>query len=170
MDTAGRFWIRDMTEADIAGKGYVHYQSWRETYTGLMDERILASHSLERCQETARRRPENTLVVLDRENGDRVAGFACFLPEAREFASVPDASEIVAFYLLAEYQGLGLGRRLMEACLERLSRPRTVLFVLKGNEKAIGFYEHMGFRLIGREYVSKTRAGELTELEMVLER
>lgn len=112
MDTAGRFLIRDMTEADIAGKGYVHYQSWKETYTGLMDERILTSHSLERCQETARRWPENTLVVLDRENGDRVAGFACFLPEAREFASVLDASEIVAFYLLAEYQGLGLGRRL----------------------------------------------------------
>lgn len=170
MDTAGRFFIRDMTEADAEGKGYVHYQSWKETYTGLMDERILAARSLERCQEMARRHPENTLVLLDRENGDRVAGFACFLPEAREFVTVPGASEVTAIYLLAEYQGLGLGRRLMEACLERLPRPSVVLFVLKGNEKAIGFYEHMGFRMTGAEYVSKTRHGELTELEMVLER
>ena len=170
METVGRFFIRDMTEADMDGKGYVHYQSWLETYTGLMEEPILAAHSLERCQETARKWPENTLVVLDRERGERVAGFACFLPEAREFVTVPGASEVTAVYLLAEYQCQGLGRRLMEACLERLPRPGVVLFVLKGNEKAIGFYEHMGFRMTGSGYVSKTRHGELTELEMVLER
>lgn len=170
MDAASRFFIRDLTEADIEGKAYVHYQSWVETYTGLIAEPVIAAHSLDRCLETARKFMDNNLVVLDREDQNRVVGFAAIAPRAREAVTVPDASEVKAFYLLARYQGLGLGRRLMEACLERLPRPKVALFVLKGNEKAQGFYEHMGFRLTGHEYVSRSGAGEITELEMVLER
>lgn len=166
-----RFQIWPMeSPKDREGKAFVHYQSWIETYTGLMDGRVLASQTLERCRRVAERFPENTFVLLDRERDDRVAGFACYLRRAREFVSVPDASEIVALYVLREYQGLGLGRMLMEHCLAWLHRPNVALMVLKGNEKAIGFYEHMGFRLTGREQTDRFNGGEITELEMVLER
>lgn len=166
-----RFQVWPMeSPADRAGKAFVHYQSWLETYTGLMDQRILARHSLDTCRAIAENYPENTFVLLDREQKDRVAGFACYLLSARSFVSVPDASEICALYVLREYQGQGLGKLLMEHCLAWLPRPRVALFVLKGNENAVGFYEHMGFRFTGRQRTEQVSGAEITELEMVLER
>lgn len=159
-----------MSPADRAGKALVHYTAWQETYTGLLDPRILAWNTLEHCREMAERYPENTLVLLDRAQGDRVAGFSCYLPRAREFVSVPDASEVAALYLLQAYQGQGLGRLLLEQTLARLPGPRTALFVLEGNRRAVGFYERMGFRLTGHALHEAVNGGEMTELEMVREK
>lgn len=159
-----------MSPADRAGKAHVHYTAWQETYTGIMDPRVLAWNTPERCREAAEKYPQDTLVLLDRAQEDRVAGFACWRYNARPFISVPEAGEITALYILKEYQGLGLGRMLMERCLACIPRPRTALLVLRGNEKAIGFYEHMGFRLTGRERTDAINGGEIAELEMVMER
>lgn len=166
-----RFQVRPMTSpADRTGKAYVHYTAWIEAYTGLMDQKILDGHSLEHCRDITEKYPSNTLVLLDRDQGGRVAGFACFVPKARDFVSVPEAAEISALYLLSAYHGLGLGRMLMDACLARLDRPRVALFVLQGNEKAIGFYQHMGFSMTGHQLTDRINGVEITELEMVLDR
>ena len=72
-----------------------------------------------------------------------------------------------AIYVLKEAQGLGIGRKLMDASLERLSVYSTVvLWVLKGNDHAIGFYEHYGFRFDGTS--KEISVG--TELRMVYHR
>lgn len=165
-----RFIIREIAPEHYDGKGYVHYQAWQETYRGLMDDRILDRQTLENCQTIANRYPQGTLVLLDRNCQNRVVGFACYIAEARDFFSVPSASEIAAIYLLEQYKGLGLGRRLMEACLERLPHPAVVLLVLEGNERAIGFYEHMGFRFTGHRRQDTLWGAEICELEMVLRR
>lgn len=171
-DREPRFQVWPMeSPADREGKALVHYTAWRETYTGLMDPRILEKQSLDACRRIAENYPENTLVLLDREQGDRVAGFACYIPAARERSSIPNAGEVCALYILREYQGLGLGKLLLERCLTYLYRPKVVLFVLKGNDKAIGFYEHMGFQFTGRQLAEHPGGiGELIELEMVLNR
>lgn len=59
-----------------------------------------------------------------------------------------------------------LAAHTLERCLAWLPRPRVVLFVLEGNEKAIEFYEHMGFRLTGHRI---SRDG-MTELGMAREK
>lgn len=159
-----------MSPQDREGRALVHYQAWQETYSGLMPEAVLSAHTLEHCQKAAHDRrfsnSTNTFVALDRENGDRVVGFGTLSYHTRDFASIPESGEIVALYVLREFQGYGIGRKLLESCLAWLPRPRVALFVLKGNDGAIGFYEHMGFRLTGHEI---TRDG-MTELEMVLEK
>lgn len=174
-DRSARFLVRLMnTPADREGRAFVHYQSWQETYPGLMPENVLAGHTLEQCRKKVNDRrfsnSTNTFVALDREDGGRVVGFGTLSCNARDFVSVPEADEIVALYVLRAYQGLGLGRMLMERCLAEISRPRVALFVLAGNEKAVGFYEHMGFRLTGHALSYETAGGTLRELEMVLER
>lgn len=174
-DGDARFLVRPMsTPADREGRAFVHYQSWQETYPGLMPESVLAGHTLEQCRKKVNDRrfsnSTNTFVALDREDGDRVAGFGTLSCRARDFVSVPEAGEIAALYVLQKYQGLGLGRMLMERCLAGISRPRVALLVLAGNEKAIGFYEHMGFRLTGHMLNQEAAGGTLRELEMVLER
>ena len=160
-----------MSPKDREGRAFVHYAAWREAYTGLMPEAVLEAHTLERCRESAQRGSSgNTFVALDREDGDRVVGFAALCSSARDFVSVPEAGEIAALYVLQEYQGLGLGRQLLEHCLAWIPQPRVALFVLEGNEKAIGFYEHMGFRPTGHRIADERDSGTLVEIEMCLER
>ena len=153
-----------MSPADREGRALVHYAAWQETYTGLMPEDVLSAHTLEHCRKMAKAPRGETYVALDRENGDRVVGFVCYQQKARDIASVPDAAEITALYVLRAFQGLGLGRMLLERCIQSLYRDKAVLFVLKGNENAIRFYEHMGFRLTGHE--TRSHNGALAELEM----
>lgn len=132
------------TEAEIRGKAYVHWESWQEAYPGLVSPAYLEKLSLEKCEEIAFRRPENTLVAKD---GERVLGFVCY-----GGGDDPDTGEIFALYVLAAYYGTGLGRRLMDAGLERLRDcPEVRLWVLQGNARAIRFYEKCGFRPDGAE-------------------
>ena len=58
----------------------------------------------------------------------------------------------------------------MEACLAMLPHRQVVLYVLKGNERAIDYYKHMGFCLTGRELKQETGFGEIVELEMLMTR
>lgn len=137
--------IRDMGPEDAAGKGYVHYASWQETYRGLVPETVLTRQNLARCQENARSYPENTLVA---DMDGKIVGFARYGP-CRD-SDLPDCGEVIAIYVLKEAQGLGVGRALMDAALKKLSAfPAIAIWVLKGNEQAIGFYAHYGFRFDG---------------------
>lgn len=47
--------IHPMRPEDTDGKGFVHWKSWQETYTGRMPEAFIARQTLEKCQEIARR-------------------------------------------------------------------------------------------------------------------
>ena len=55
------------SEAEIQGKGYVHYKSWHETYTDLIDADYLERFTLEKCIATAHKWPNNILVAKDGE-------------------------------------------------------------------------------------------------------
>lgn len=138
--------IRPMVPEDAAGKAYVHYTSCLETYTGLMDPEFLAASTLDKYHAIALRFVDTTLVA---ELDGRIVGFGCWDPKG----------EIPALYVLRDAQGYGIGRRLLEAMLERLSDCKQVrLEVLEGNDRAIGFYEHMGFRLDGTSYLARFSA------------
>ncbi len=147
------------TPAEMEGRGYVHWKAWQETYTGLIDQSYLDGLSPEKLIERAYRRPENTLVAKD---GDRVVGFVVYGPYRWE--DLPSTGEVMAIYILKEYYGQKVGYALMHTALKALSGyGRVALWVLKGNERAIRFYEKCGFRFDGAE-----KAG--TELRMIWER
>lgn len=138
--------IRPMVPEDAAGKAYVHYMSCLETYTGLMDPEFLAASTLDKYHAIALRFVDTTLVA---ELEGRIVGFGCWDPKG----------EIPALYVLRDAQGYGIGRRLLETMLERLSDCKQVrLEVLEGNDRAIGFYEHMGFQLDGTRYLTRFSA------------
>ena len=144
----GGYTIKPMeSEAEIDGKGYVHYQSWHETYTGLIDAGYMEGVTLEKCTETARRWPDNIMVAKD---GDKVVGFVGF--GAYRDETLPGHGEVFAIYVLKEYQGQKVGYELMNAALEQLvGYQKIAVWVLKGNDGAIRFYERYGFRFDGME-------------------
>ncbi len=133
------------TAGEMDEKGFVHWKAWHETYTGLMPDDYLNNVTLEKCVKMAHKFPQNTLLL---KVNYKTVGFSCI----GKSADVEDADEIIAVYLLKEYHGKKLGYELLKQTLTlRKSNRPIVLWVLKGNEKAIRFYQKVGFAFTGNE-------------------
>ena len=143
------------TEDEARGKAFVHWKCWQVTYPGLVSQTYLEKFTLEVSEERAKAWRDNILVAKD---GYRVIGFVGYGHHGPED---PDTGEVYALYVLPEYQGMGVGRQLLDAALDKLSAfPHLCLWAVKGNERAIRFYEKNGFRLNGEEkFVSSISAG-----------
>ncbi|MDE6661353.1 MAG: GNAT family N-acetyltransferase [Anaeroplasmataceae bacterium] len=135
------------SEEEIEGKAYVHYKSWHETYKNLIDEKYLQGITLEKCNTIAHQWRDNIIVAKDRE---KVIGFVGY--NACQNPMLSNCGEIFALYVLNEYQGKKVGYELMNAAFRKLSEFKNiVVWVLKGNERAIHFYERYGFYFDGSE-------------------
>ncbi len=153
--------IREMLPEDAEATGYVHYTSWLESYSGLVDSDFLSRTSPERSREMTLCCWDRTLVAqLDGE----IVGFCCY------GMNQSGRPEIFGLYLLKKAQGLGIGRNLLDAAVQKLPPEGPVyLWVLEGNSHAIGFYEQYCFRLNGiRQEI--TLGTPNAELRMILER
>lgn len=139
--------IREMQPRDWEGKAYVHYQSVHETYADLMDAEYLKRQTLEKCMETARR--DSTNVLIAKADGKVVgfAGYGAYMGDDLE-----SFGEVYSLYVLLEYQRQKIGYALLNAVMECLKKyDKIALWVLRGNERAIQFYERYGFRFDGVE-------------------
>ncbi len=133
------------TEDEMDEKGHIHWQSWHETYLGLMPDDFLKNITLEKCIQMAHKCPQNTFLI---KVNNKTVGFSCI----GESKDIENANEIFAIYLLKEYHGKKLGYELLKKSMSELvDKAKTVLWVLKGNEKAIGFYKKFGFDFNGNE-------------------
>ncbi len=81
--------------------------------------------------------PENFQVKITIED-EEVAGMIAY-----------NGTEINQLYIHGDYQGKGLGRRLLDIAKEQ-SSGRLTLYTFEVNKKAQQFYEKNGFRIIGR--------------------
>ena len=162
----GKIVIKKMeSEDEIKGKGYVHYKSWHETYTGLVDKDYLERQTLEKCIAIAYKWPDNILVAKD---GEKVVGFVGY--GAYRGDALPACGEVFGIYVLAAYHGQRVGYELMKAAIEKLAAYKKVaVWVLKGNERAIHFYKRFGFRFDGAEAEIMLGTPN-TELRMIFER
>lgn len=157
--------IAPMRPSDMDGKAYVHWKAWQETYSGLVDADYLAGMTLEKCRDIARRWPNDILVAKD---GETVVGFIGYGKYRDD--SLTDCGEIYSLYLLRAYQGQGIGGALMRAALEKLAIfPRVALWVLRGNDHAIGFYHACGFYLDGTQATLAMGTPRI-ELRMLLDK
>ena len=145
-----RYPIKPMeTEAEARGKAYVHWKSWQESYAGIVDPGYLSRLTLEKCEAMAFRYPENTWVAMD---GERVVGFTAAGAYRGADDGETDEGEVYAIYVLQEFQKQGIGYALMRHSLSVLQGCRRIyVWVLRENQKAISFYERVGFRADGAE-------------------
>ncbi|VEU80585.1 GNAT family N-acetyltransferase [Haploplasma axanthum] len=155
--------LEDMRKEHYEGKGYVHYQSWNETYTGIMNQEFLDKRSLEKCILIAEKYPVNTIVATLNNN---VLGFAAFNQSSDNLELT---GEIYAIYILEDYQNFGIGKMLLNECFKRLKEYKNiVLYVLEGNEKAINWYIKQGFYFDEKVKIEETsvKGYNLVELRM----
>ena len=159
-----RIIIKNMeTDTEIREKAFVHWKSWRETYCEIVEQKYLDEHTLEQCEEMASLSLDNTIIA---KKDGRVIGFAMY--EENHDGDLQNTGEISALYVLADYHGRGIGKKLMQEALLRLKGyPQIAIWVLKGNERAIAFYKRYGFQFDG--YQGMTQIGAAA-VRMILER
>jgi GNAT superfamily N-acetyltransferase len=107
--------------------------------------------------------PSAALLVLD--GADGVCGFA-HVCAARDDDVAAGTGEVSAIYLVPSVWGLGGGRALMMAALDRLSDTgytQAVLWVLTSNERARRFYEMGGWECDGAEKVESVGGAPIVE-------
>lgn len=148
--------VRSARADDAAGIARTYVESWRSAYAGILPDKVLVRLSEDRQARQWRqsivrpRRGEFTLVA--EAVGSGVVGFGSGGP-AR--AALPYLGEVYTLYLAPDWQGCGLGRRLMQALFSGLAHRglgSALIWVLEANPSRF-FYEAMG----------GLRAGERTE-------
>ena len=151
------------TDDEIRGKAYVHWKSWQEAYSGIVEQKYLDERTLEQCEEMALSSSDKTIIA---KTGDRVIGFAVY--GENHDGDLQNTGEIVALYVLADYYGCGIGSRLMQEALNQFSGyPSIAVWVLKENERAIAFYKRYGFQFDGHQGMTQIGAAAV---RMILER
>ena len=140
--------IREATPADAAGIAFVHVESWRTTYPGIMPQEHLDALSVAERTETWQGlllspQPGDCTLVAETEAGEIIG----FVHGGKERSGDPEhAAEIQTIYLLQSQQGGGQGRRLLAFAARRLREngfPTLFLWTHVRNP-ARGFYEALG--------------------------
>lgn len=149
------------TPEEIEGKSLVHWQTWREAYDDLLPADFQETMTLEKCRFFSQKYPENTLIAMD---GKKVVGFISYGNYRDETIQ---AGEIIALYVLKDYYGKGVSKKLMHAAFVALDQFSEIyLWVLKDNKRAIAFYQKMGFTFDGQEQILKL-GKPVKELRMI---
>ena len=156
--------IRPIRDSDVEDLGNVQAVCWHETYDQLISTAALQKLSPRRMAELwshiASRGPEyNQFAAL--VNGE-IVGFVGSGP-ARD-KDAPRERELYFLYLLAKYQGTGIGQKLFDAaCADRPG----YLWVAKENPRAHSFYRRNGMVLDGTEEVKQLLGEDLVSVRFV---
>ncbi len=141
--------LRVAVDSDAADIARLYIATWRATYDGIIADHIFQRMDLRRETRDwrgsiARRDPLHHVIVAER-GGDGIIGFASF--GAERAGPGRRRGEIHTLYVLPRQQSFGVGRRLMAGAAEQMQADGftdAILWVLKENESARGFYECMG--------------------------
>ncbi|HVX32026.1 MAG TPA: GNAT family N-acetyltransferase [Solirubrobacterales bacterium] len=155
--------LREARVGDELAVADLHVRAWQEAYRGLIADEFLdrldpedraARYEFESGDPEA---PTTLLAVMEGEDcGEVILGFVTF-GRSRD-ADAPDFGEVVALYVDPDRYGSGVGRMLMAAARRRLWEAgfaEALLWVLDGNDRAVGFYEGEGWTRDGATRVEE---------------
>lgn len=149
--------IRPARPEDAKPIATVQIKTWQIAYAGIFPTDRLAALN-EELESRAERwesllgDAERVSVTFVAESGGRVIGFANGGKQVK--ANFPQDAELFAIYLLPEYHGKGIGRRMFTAAaddLRNLGFSSLLLWVLADNLSSRGFYERLGGEFCGED-------------------
>ena len=149
-DRAGRagYVVREMRLSDAAEVGLVHVEVWRQAYALLMPAEILAAldpqAAVDRWRRTLAQPPDEVRRLVGVAPSGAVVAVATSGPSRDEDAPTP--WELWAINILDAHHGSGLADLLME---QLVGVGPAMLWVVRGNERAVAFYRRHGFRADG---------------------
>ena len=152
MQKAAAYMVTPAGPGDALDLARVHVRAWRETYPGLLPQPFLDRMSAEaHGARWAWRLKHGEEITLAAEGPEGLVGYASGDTMPRRGPAAADA-EITTLYVIRRAQGLGLGRTLMTGLARTLAArgaESLVIWVLRDNLPARGFYEAMGGVAVG---------------------
>ena len=150
------FRIRQATVADAPAIARIDVAVWRDTYAGVLPQRLLVDLTQARRERAwahfLMRYPGDAAVAVD-SAGATVGFGSC---GARRAPASSYAGEVFTLYVESEAQGRGIGRRLMLHLFGRLTRrglPSALVWVLRDNPSRF-FYERLGGKAVATRPIS----------------
>lgn len=141
----------------------IHVLAWQVGYRGLLPGSFLDSLSaVERLPRWRERLAETASRVLVAELDGQAAGWLVIGPQRDEDLDAQRVAEIYAVYVHPDFWRQGCGVALMARARAELATQgfaEATLWVLRSNQRAICFYEALGFRADGASKVETNRAG-----------
>jgi GNAT superfamily N-acetyltransferase len=138
--------IRPARRGDAEGIARVHVDTWRETYQGILPPRVLSAQTYARrlalWRQTLARDTARVAFVAVAERS--IVGFAT--SGRNRYAALPFSAEMYTLYVLAEWQGEGIGQELFDRSARHLAaegHANLATWVLTDNP-SVGFYEWLG--------------------------
>ncbi len=144
--------IRPARIEDAPGIAKVHVDSWRTSYVGIVPDAYLENLSYQRrtnLWDDILRDTEHKYIVYVAENEEQeIVGFVGGGPDREH--NPPYEAELYTIYILQEYQGQAIGRRLVRVFAEQLLQAgmRSMLLWVFAQNPSRGFYEALGGQYI----------------------
>ncbi|MCG3134888.1 MAG: hypothetical protein HMLKMBBP_02296 [Planctomycetes bacterium] len=146
--------VRPVELRDADGVGEVHVLAWRAAYPGLMPQAFLDGLRTEARAERWRGilsgpRDRRWAMFVAEGAGGRIDGFACCGPSRDAADDTRSIGELIAINVRPAAFGTGAGQALHDAAVGALRAAGFtggMLKVVRGNARAIRFYERNGWR------------------------
>jgi ribosomal protein S18 acetylase RimI-like enzyme len=142
--------------------------AWRAAYRGILSDAFLDGLDVKRIEqawvEIVESSDRANLVV---EVDERAIGFVGFGAARDEDTDPAQVAEVYGIYVHPDHWRTGAGSALMEAALEQLHQggyTEVVLWTMRDNTPAHGFYRKNGFRRDARTKISERGGEPFTEV------
>jgi GNAT superfamily N-acetyltransferase len=142
--------IRRALPTDARAIAEVQVGTWRAAYAGLIDEEVLAGLSVDERARQFRAWLGGTMSARHfvAEDAGAIVGFCTVATPARDTSLGVRVAEIAAIYVVPDRWREGIGTALVDATTASLrddGYTAVVLWTLRANERAAGFYAARGF-------------------------
>jgi ribosomal protein S18 acetylase RimI-like enzyme len=147
--------IRKAEPKDVSAIAKVHVDSWRTAYAGIISDEYLANLSYDKRERTWQDviSKQESLTFVAEIAGKKIVGFVSGGLSRMEDSAY--LGELFAIYLLKDFQGQGIGRRLVQALVDGFLEQNIesmLLWVLTENP-ACRFYESLGGKKIAEKKI-----------------
>jgi GNAT superfamily N-acetyltransferase len=137
--------IRRAELKDAVGIAKVHVDSWKTTYKDIVPDDFLNKLSYEsRVPQWEDSIPKSLVMVAEDENGQIIGFSTGGIERTGNYEGYK--GELYAIYILKEYQGKGLGTKLVKPIIDELKSMGiyTMLVIVLEDNPSRHFYEKLG--------------------------
>ncbi|MBM7667298.1 ribosomal protein S18 acetylase RimI-like enzyme [Solibacillus kalamii] len=157
--------IRKANRGDAPGIAKVHVDSWRTTYKGIIPQNFLDGLSYEqRTKLWENNISDQTNTIFVAENENIIIGFVT--GSTRSTNKEVGASDLTSIYLLEEWQGQSVGKKLLNQIMTSLLEQgyQKVYVDVLADNKTKQFYQYYGAEYV--KTVQLSIAGKTLEEEI----
>jgi GNAT superfamily N-acetyltransferase len=151
--------VREARPEDAEAIAAVNAAGWRSAYKGIVDADRLAGIPIKAWAREIRwnlERLEPGSFSLVAELDGKFAGSVFVVAPARDGDLGPEVAELVSIYVDPTLWGRGVGTALLAKARKRALEQgfsEMSLWTLTENQRALSFYEHLGWRADGNEQI-----------------